>query len=125
MSFIALVSEAPIPEMERAIGSFQQTGNAAFPMRPLLAAYAPNGGMDRVPTRGRVPTDVLKVSFDLEDPSSEGAMRRVPGHDGVFAKVLRVTTPAVAAEKVRDQVQRILAPQVEGSLRLAARSKPN
>jgi hypothetical protein len=117
VSLIALVSEAPIPELERTIGSFRQMGNAAFPTRPLLGTYAPKGGMDRVPSRGRIPTDVLRVAFDLEDPSCEGAMRRLPGHAGVFAKVLRVTAGAGPAGEVRGQIERALVQQVEGSLR--------
>jgi len=90
ISFMVVVSRDRLPELEAAMKTFRQFGNAAFPQRRKLGSYAPDGGMASVPALTEVHTDVLRAAYSLPDPEHDGEMTRWPKRDGVWLKVLRL-----------------------------------
>jgi hypothetical protein len=113
-SFILIASERPLPDLLAVLRRCRQMGNAAFPKRPLLGTYAPEGGMAATPPTLEVPHPLLREALDLLDPLHDGPMLPLPDRDGVFAKVLRVQTeprtPAADEDARRSRVQERLAP---------------
>jgi hypothetical protein len=117
-SFLVVASVEPLPDLVRVLGTMRQMGNAAFPGRPVLGTYAPEGGMEVVPPFGRVPTDVLRACAGLLDPEPDGPMRPWTGHDGVFLKALRLSTRSAAPltdEEIRADLARRFG-ELEGAL---------
>lgn len=99
ISFFVIASARPIPELDAAMASFRQMGNAAFPNRARLGTYAPKGGMERVPPLGEIATGVLRAANTLLDDGTPGPMLPLDGHPGVFARVLRLQVDAPSGDE--------------------------
>ncbi len=91
MSILVVASEQALPKLEAIWSDFRQMGNAAFPGRVKLGTYAPEGGMEQVPSRSEVHTAVLQAALALDDPEANGPMRPWNDHEGVWLKVLRLS----------------------------------
>ena len=94
ISFMVVVSERPLPELEATMKTLRQFGNAAFPKRQLTGCYAPEGGMAVVPELTIVHGEELRSAFDLIDTEGSGPMRPHPARTGVWFKVLRLQVEA-------------------------------
>lgn len=113
-TFFLIASERPVPELRDALLRCRQMGNAAFPKRTVLGTYAPATGMDGVPPRHQPAGALLQAARAVPDPLHDGPLVPLPGHDGVFVKVLRVSTtapePAGGDEALRTRIRDGLGP---------------
>lgn len=119
VSFLLVVSDHALPDLENELGTLQQVGNAAFPNRPVLGNYAPPGGMDSVPPRSELPTPVLRAAFELQNHHHDGPLAE--WRDGIWLGVLRVRVAHGAAnlgnveDMARDKLRRQLGPLIAPS----------
>ncbi|MCA8942467.1 MAG: hypothetical protein KDB80_07885 [Planctomycetes bacterium] len=113
VTFVVLVSDRQLSDLEVAMARMQQMGNGAFPQRPLLGTYAPKGGMTVVPDRHAPPTELLRDVCALQRFEHDGEMHEV--RDGVHASVLRLEVggrpdSAPLETRVRAELERDLGP---------------
>lgn len=107
--FLVIASREPLADLAGVLRSCRQMGNAAFPHLPVLGTYAPLGGMGTTPPRTSLPHPLLAAAERAALVDHDGPMTRVPGHDGVFAAVLRVVTenpvPPDDADAAADRIR--------------------
>ncbi|MGE0143907.1 MAG: hypothetical protein AB7I19_09070 [Planctomycetota bacterium] len=122
-TFFVIASRQPIADLNRAMASFRQLGNAAFPDRRMCSTYAPKGGMDSVPPPGKPGHDLLAWCADQAADLHDGAMKPIAGRPGAFFKTMRVITPLPDAPLDLDSAQKALADRF-GPLQDMVRMKP-
>ena len=116
VSYILVVSDSPLKELEAAMPNWRQVGNGAFPSRALLGTYAPRAGMEAVPPRSELPTEILREAHALQRLEHDGPMTELrPGiHVSVLRLQVRAELPATE-DAVRTQVEKKFGDLMQGN----------
>jgi hypothetical protein len=123
-TFFVVASRQPIADLSRAMTTFRQLGNAAFPDRRMCSTYAPKGGMETVPPPGKPGHELLSWCADQAAELHDGAMQPIAGRPGTFFKTMRVITPLPDAPLDLDSAQQALADRF-GPLKDMIQRKPD
>jgi hypothetical protein len=88
ITYMAVVSREPLPEVEAELAHMRSIGNAVFG-NDTMGTYLPKDPA-AMPGRGTLPSGALRAAFELTEVAADGAMTPWGEGDGVFIAALRV-----------------------------------